>query len=92
MHPPQAPPATAATQQAQAINLIITPDLLFPKPKKNRRFTAREFQEEIEDAFHWKRPVRTFIRDTPTYPWVPKNPYEFMQNYYNVCFDLNFTE
>lgn len=44
----------------------------------------------VAQAF--KRPLRTFLYDPPYYPWVPKDPVKFLDNYYNVNFDLNFTE
>lgn len=49
---------------------------------KNRRFTPKEFAEELEDAKIWHRPPRIYIRDPPTYPWVPPEPV--------VNFALNF--
>lgn len=54
-------------------------------PTPNRRFTPAEFAEELDDAKHWHRPPRSFIKDIPTYPWMPK-PYSA------VNFDLNFCE
>lgn len=41
---------------------------------KNRRLNAKELADEIETATIWKRPVRSFIKDPPTYPWVPPTP------------------
>lgn len=52
-------------------------------PTPNRRFTQREFAEELEDAKIWHRYPRTFIKDQPWYPWAypPPKP--------DICFDLN---
>lgn len=52
-------------------------------PKPNRRFTPKEFEDELADAKAWFRPPRSFIRDTPFYPWAypPPKP--------DICFDLN---
>lgn len=44
--------------------------------------TPKEEEEEKFDAWIWKRPRRAFIRDPPTYPWCPPEPY--------VNFDLNY--
>lgn len=54
-----------------------------PSPKKNRRMTSKEFEEELNDAKCWHRVPRTFIFDHPTYPWVKPD--------YTKCvnFDLN---
>ena len=54
---------------------------LFPKIK-NRRLTAREMEEEKLVASIFKRPLRTFLLDPPTYPYFPPEP--------KVNFDLNF--
>lgn len=50
--------------------------------RKNRRFTPDEFETELEIAKWLKRPVRTFVNDTPFYPWVPPTPL--------VNFDLGY--
>lgn len=34
---------------------------------KNRRFTSKEFAEELHDAYHWRRRPRYYIRDKPDY-------------------------
>ncbi len=52
------------------------------KTIKNRRFTAREFETELELAKIFKRPPRTFIGDPPFYPWLVPEPL--------VNFELNF--
>lgn len=52
------------------------------KIKKNRRFTAREYEQEVEEAKIWCRPPRQFIFDTPFYPGIPPTPL--------VNFHLNF--
>lgn len=41
---------------------------------KNRRLNPKELADEIETAKIWKRPIRSFIKDKPTYPWVPPTP------------------
>lgn len=35
--------------------------------KKNRRFTPKEFEEELKEAKIWKRRVRHYIYDKPDY-------------------------
>ncbi len=45
--------------------------------------TAKEYEEELNDARIWLRVPRTHIFDKPTYPWVPQVPH------YMVNFDLN---
>lgn len=60
---------------------------MFGQPyKKNRRFTAKEFQEELDDAYHWKRRVRYYINDMPDYKLDTIEP---LVNF-NVNFALNF--
>ncbi len=56
-----------------------------PPVKKNRRFTAREFQDELEESKIWCRPPRAYIFDKPFYPWVPPTPV-----IPKVNFDLNY--
>lgn len=41
---------------------------------KNRRFRPHELVDELHLARIFKRPVRTFIRDPPFYPWLPPEP------------------
>lgn len=53
------------------------------KPK-NRRFTPKEYETEIELAKWMKRPPRQFIHDMPFYPWAVPEPL--------VNFDLNFKQ
>lgn len=54
-------------------------------PIPNRRMTPEEFEQELILARIFKRPPCYFIKDRPTYPWVPKPTDEkFMVN-----FDLN---
>ncbi len=55
---------------------------LFEPYQKNRRFTAREFEQELEISKIFQRPPRSFIHDKPFYPWVPLTPL--------VNFDLNY--
>lgn len=55
-----------------------------PPPVKNRRFTAHEFQTELELAKLFKRPPRAFINDKPFYPWLVPEPL--------VNFNLNYKE
>lgn len=52
------------------------------KTIKNRRFTPREFETELELSKIFKRPPRTFIGDPPFYPWLVPEPL--------VNFELNF--
>lgn len=40
----------------------------------NRRLTPRELEDEIQTAKAFKRPVRTFLHDKPTYPYFPLTP------------------
>lgn len=65
------------------IKKCIVKQLLFEKPPVNRRMTAKEFADELEDAKIWHRHPRTHIFDKPCYPWVQENPR------YMVNFDLN---
>lgn len=58
-----------------------------PPPQKNRRFTPAELETEIMLASWMKRPVRTYVNDTPFYPWLPITPIVPFPN-----FDLNFKE
>lgn len=55
------------------------------KITKNRRFTAKEMEQEIEIAKLFRRPVRTFFYDMPTYPFIPPAPIVPMVN-----FNLNY--
>ena len=56
---------------------------LFPENKpKNRRFTHKEFETELELSKWMKRPPRYFINDEPFYPWLVPEPL--------VNFDLGF--
>nr|UHS18262.1 MAG: hypothetical protein [Betatorquevirus sp.] len=57
---------------------------MFEKEPKNRRLTPRELEDEKIVAAIFKRPLRTFIRDPPTYPWLPPEPI--------VNFKLNYVE
>lgn len=41
---------------------------------KNRRFTPKELADELLVATAFKRPVRSFIKDMPTYPYFPPTP------------------
>lgn len=45
--------------------------------------TPKEYENELEDAKIWCRAPRTYIRDKPTYPWVPQD------SPFCVNFDLN---
>lgn len=51
---------------------------------KNRRLKPKELEDELFLARMFKRPVRSFIRDKPTYNWLPPTPL--------VQFNLNFKE
>ncbi len=89
----------AATTQAQnngnpttntkfrIIKSPITINLFEPPPSKNRRFTATEFQTELELASIFHRPPRTYVKDPPFYPWLPPEP---LVNQPYVTFDLGF--
>lgn len=52
------------------------------KCTKNRRFTSAELETEKEIASWLRRPIRTFVKDTPFYPWLPPEPL--------VNFELNY--
>lgn len=53
-----------------------------PEPKKNRRFTAKKYELELMVAKAFKRPPRTFVNDTPFYPYVVPEPIvNFALNY-----------
>lgn len=54
---------------------------------KNRRLNVKELQDEIENASIWRRPVRSYVKDPPTYPWCVPEP---LVNQYPVNFSLNF--
>lgn len=57
---------------------------MFGQPyKKNRRFTSKEFEQELDDARHWKRRPRQFIFDMPDYNLGIIEPL--------VNFDVNFS-
>lgn len=60
-----------------------------PKKFKNRRFTPWEMQEERIVAAAFRRPVRHFFHDKPTYPYFPPEP---LVNQPLVNFDLGFTK
>lgn len=61
------------------------PALLFPPDETpNRRMTPQEYEEELLLAKLFKRPPRSYIKDKPFYPYVPKNE-QCMVN-----FDLNY--
>lgn len=60
-----------------------------PVKPKNRRLTPKELEEDLILAKIFKRPLRTFINDTPTYPYLPVTP---LANQPHVNFKLNFTE
>ncbi len=57
---------------------------LFDKPTENRRFTPPEYETELQLCKWLNRPPRTYIHDTPFYPWLPPAP--------KVIFDLNYKE
>lgn len=60
---------------------------MFGEPyKKNRRFTAKEFEQELDDARYWKRRPRLYIRDKPDYNIPIIEP---LVNFH-VNFSLNF--
>lgn len=50
---------------------------------KNRRFTPKEFEEELNDAYHWRRRPRYYIHDKPDYDIKHIEPL--------VNFSVNFT-
>nr|UHS18314.1 MAG: hypothetical protein [Betatorquevirus sp.] len=84
-----APPPTPNQQAPQPTSSIkihkctFNVKLFDDDPPKNRRMTAWEFKEELEDAAFWHRAPRMFIKDRPTYPWVPQD------TPFTVNFDLN---
>ncbi len=51
---------------------------------KNRRFTPKEYETELQLCKWMKRPPRQFINDKPFYPWLVPEPI--------VNFDLNFKQ
>lgn len=53
--------------------------------KKNRRFTAKEFEDELETAKAFHRPPRTYFYDLPYYPFLPPAPIVPIVN-----FNLNY--
>lgn len=55
---------------------------------KNRRFTSKEFEQELEDARCWKRRPRRFIFDMPDYDLRVIEP---IVNF-DVNFQLNFKD
>lgn len=56
-----------------------------PKPCKNRRMNAKEMETEYELCKWMHRPPRTYLHDTPFYPWLPPTPVVPKVN-----FDLGF--
>lgn len=54
--------------------------------KKNKRFSAKDFETELELCKIFRRPPRTFPTDPPFYPWLPPAPIIPCVN-----FSLNFT-
>lgn len=59
------------------------------KPVQNRRFKdGFELNTEKEIAAWLRRPIRTFVNDFPTYPWLPPEP--LANQMPRVNFDLNF--
>lgn len=55
------------------------------KKIKNRRFTSKEFEQELQEAKIWKRRPRTYIFDPPDYKLDVIEP---LVNF-NVNFELN---
>lgn len=53
---------------------------------KNRRFTSKEFEQELQEAKIWHRRPRTYIFDPPDYNLDIIEP---LVNF-NVNFSLNF--
>lgn len=51
-----------------------TPAYLFPPKPKNRRLTPKELEWDKEVATVFKRPLRTFVNDTPFYPYCVPEP------------------
>ncbi len=45
--------------------------------------TLWEYEQELEDSIIWHRVPRSYIKDKPTYPWVPQD------TPFTVNFDLN---
>ena len=52
------------------------------KIKKNRKFTARKYEQEVKKAKIWCKPPKQFIFNTPFYPGIPPTPL--------INFHLNF--
>jgi len=60
---------------------------MFGQPyKKNRRFTPKEYEQELQEAKIWKRRPRQYIFDKPDYNLSVLEP---LVNF-NVNFALNF--
>lgn len=62
---------------------------MFDPPKKNRRLTPAELQDDLYIAKWLKRPLRTYFNDPPFYPWLVPEP---LANQPIVNFKLNYTE
>ncbi len=74
--------ATQAPTQAINLKIIKLKTNIFGEPVQlNRRFTSKEFQEELEDAKIWKRRPRHYIRDHPYYDVIPEPLVNFKLNY-----------
>lgn len=54
---------------------------------KNRRLTVKELEDEIQEAAIWRRPVRSYIKDKPYYPYCKPEP---LVNQPLINFSLNF--
>lgn len=62
---------------------------MFGQPyTKNRRFTAKEFEQELQEARIWHRRPRTFIFDPPDYDLPVIEPLVNI----GVNFSLNFKD
>lgn len=57
------------------------------KCKKNRRFTKSEWETEMEICRWLRRPPRTYVNDSPFYPWLPPEP-----KVPKINFDLMFKD
>lgn len=58
-----------------------------PTNKKNRRFTHKEYEQELEISKIFHRPPRQYVYDPPFYPWLPPAPIVPFVN-----FSLNFKD
>lgn len=59
---------------------------LFPTKQKLTPITGRDWEDELFLAKLFKRPMRKFVQDMPTYPWLPPTPIIPKVNF-DLCFN-----